>query len=254
MPQHKSIDEVITALGNIIREAECNNDTSGYFAALYRKVTIRVKAGIENDFFDDGPRMEKLVVVFASRYLDAYYAFKNNEPVSRSWMCAFEISKKYRPIVLQHLLMGMNAHINFDLGIAAAEISKNKEINDLENDFNKINEILASLVNEVQYNLAKIWPRLKWILKITMKVDDFLVHFSMQKTRKGAWKFAKRIAENSNGDLNTLLVKRDIKVAEKANIIRHPGIIAGIIFLMIRPAERGSVKQKICKLKRINNG
>jgi len=43
----------------------------------------------------------------------------------------------------------MNAHINLDLGIAAVEISRNKNLDDLENVFNKINEIISLLVHEV---------------------------------------------------------------------------------------------------------
>ena len=111
MPPLQSIDEVIAALGNIILESKKNKDTSGYFAALYRNVTIRVKEGIAGNKFENGPRMEKLDIVFASRYLDAYQAWKNKQPVSASWMKAFNISTHYWPIVLQHLLMGMNAHI-----------------------------------------------------------------------------------------------------------------------------------------------
>jgi hypothetical protein len=37
-------------------------------------VTKKVKNGIENNLFDDGPRMEKLDVIFAKRYIDAYKA------------------------------------------------------------------------------------------------------------------------------------------------------------------------------------
>ena len=78
MKQINSIDEVIEILGKIITASENNNDPLGYFAALYQKVTIKVKEGIENNFFDDGPRMEKLDVVFANRYIDAYYSYQEN--------------------------------------------------------------------------------------------------------------------------------------------------------------------------------
>lgn len=57
------IDEVISALDQIVAESEQNNDPAGYFAALYRKVTIKVKEGIASGYFDDGPRMEQLDVV-----------------------------------------------------------------------------------------------------------------------------------------------------------------------------------------------
>jgi len=39
--------------------------------------------------------------------------------------------------------------------------SKGHPIDKLHGDFNKINEVLASLVNEVENDLAEIWPTLK---------------------------------------------------------------------------------------------
>src|SRR5665648_653323 len=100
-----TIDEVIAILETIIIESEKNNDPLGYFAALYQKVTIKVKEGITNNYFENGPRMEQLDIVFAKRYLDAGYCYKNNEPVPLSWQKAFDLSPNYWPIVLQHILI-----------------------------------------------------------------------------------------------------------------------------------------------------
>lgn len=244
-----TIVEVIDELDKIIKHSEENNDTAGYFAALYRKVTIRVRQGIANNEFEDGPRMEKLDVIFANRYIDAWQAWKNNQPVTASWKKAFELTTNYWPIVLQHLLTGMNAHINLDLGIAAAQVSMGKDINALQHDFNKINSILSSLVTEVQEELAEIWPRLKWILQKTKKADDFLVDFSMQLSREGAWKFAVSIAGEPVSELSNLIAARDVKVAEKSKIITHDGFLVSFILGIIRLGERGTVKQKIEKLK-----
>ena len=247
--QANSIEKVIVILDQIILESVNNNDPLGYFAALYRKVTIKVKEGIEDNFFDDGPRMEKLDVIFANRYIEAYYSHQNNEPVTNSWKRTFDLSTKYWPIVLQHLLMGMNAHINLDLGIAAAQASGSNNINDLENDFNKINEILSSLVIDIQYSLGKIWPTLKALLKLSGKVDDFLVDFSMKLARDGAWKFAKSIAGFSGDKLSSAIKLRDKKVAQKTDLITNPGFVATAVFRMIRLGERGSVSERIGHLK-----
>ena len=167
--QATSINEVITILDEIILESEKNKDPSGYFAALYRKVTLNVKEGIKTGYFEDGERMEKLDVIFANRYINAYYIHQRKGINMLSWKKAFDLSAKYWPIVLQHLLIGMNAHISLDLGIAAAQISKNKNIEDLKSDFNKINDVLSSLVVKVENDLSKIWPTLKYILKLTKK-------------------------------------------------------------------------------------
>lgn len=246
--QINSIEEVIALLDEIISETEKNENPLGYFAALYRNVTAKVKAGIQNNFFENGPRMEKLDIIFAKRYLDAYYAWQKSEEVTKSWQKAFELSNKTGPIVLQHLLIGMNAHINLDLGIAAAEVSKNKNINDLEVDFNKINEILSSLVNEVQNDLANMWPTLKKILQITKKADDFLVDFSMELARDGAWKFALTISETPEKSVEELIKIRDEKIAKKAGLIANPGFLANIILKIIRLGEKGTVKNRIIQL------
>lgn len=244
----KTIDEVILALNKIIAESEQNNDPAGYFAALYRKVTVRVKDEIASGFFDDGARMEQLDVVFANRYLDALSAFRNNLPVTLSWQKAFDLYARKRPIVLQHLLMGMNAHINLDLGIAAAEVSKDTDINALHDDFNRINEILSLLVHEVEDDLSAVWPALKFILKHTGKVDDYLVDFSMKLARDGAWKFANQLAAVPDSDKDLAIALRDQKVATKTNLILKPGLIAKLVLGLIRITERGTIAEKIRKM------
>lgn len=244
-----SIDEVITILDSILEESSLRKDSLGYFAALYKHVTIKVKEGIETGYFEDGPRMEILDVVFANRYIAAYYNYKNNQPVTQSWQKAFELSTKFWPIVIQHLLIGMNAHIGLDLGIAAAEISKDKDLEGLKNDFIKINAILALLVTDVEQNLSKIWPRLKRILQYTQKVDDFLINFSMKAARDNAWEFAQLIANTKDANLNAVILEKDNRVAKASKIISNPGIIAKLIFGVIRLLERSTITSKIEELQ-----
>ncbi|MFC5045616.1 DUF5995 family protein [Aquimarina hainanensis] len=240
-----TIDDVINALNQIITSSEKDESPLGYFAALYLQVTLRVQEGIKNNEFQNGPRMEKLDVIFAKRYIDAYTFYQVGKPVTLSWLKAFGFSYNWRPIVLQHLLIGMNAHINLDLGIAAAEVSKGHDIEDLHHDFNKINEILASMVDQVEKDLTSIWRPLKSIIKWTKKADSFLIDFSMEKARDGAWKYAKSIAGLSGNDLQKMIQKRDQKVAKIANLIINPGLIINLLFFLIRLGERGSVSEKI---------
>jgi hypothetical protein len=246
--QIQSINEVISALDVIISESVKSNSPLGYFAALYRKVTLQVKDGIISGTFDDGSRMEKLDVAFAKRYLVAYESYRKNEPVTESWKLTFELQSQYWPIVLQHLLMGMNAHINLDLGIAAAEISEGNNLNELENDFNRINDILSSLVLEVEDNLSLVWPALKYLLKWSGKIDDYLVDFSMKLARDGAWKFAGQYFGSSASGKEEAIVNRDMKVASKAAVVVNPGLFASTILRIIRLTERGTVAEKILKL------
>lgn len=240
-----TIDEVLAALDHIIQESKDDQSPLGYFAALYRKVTQKVKDGIAEGFFEDGPRMEKLDVIFASRYIDAYNEYQSGEKPTISWIKAFDLSKKYWPIVLQHLLIGMNAHINLDLGIAAAEVMKGKNIEDLKGDFDKINEVLASLVGDVEKDLSQIWPTLSKILKWTGKFDTFLINFSMELARDGAWNFAVKFANTPEDQKADLIKTRDQSVSDIGKLVINPGWIVSLVFKIIRLGEKGTVGDKI---------
>ncbi|MFW5756206.1 MAG: DUF5995 family protein [Tangfeifania sp.] len=253
VPELNTIDDVLDSLDEIILLSVTENDTSGYFAALYRQVTSEVKQGILNNYFDDGARMELLDVIFAKKYIDAWHAWQNCENVSQSWKEAFRFSKKQTPVVLQHLLTGMNAHINLDLGIAAAEISRNSNISLLKNDFFKINHILSMQVNHVQNNLSAIWPLLKKILAKTGKLDNLLVDFSMELARDGAWEFAHELSGKPIENWEAFIKDRDSVVAAKSQIVTNPKIWIKILLWIIRLGERGTVSEKINYLKKENH-
>src|SRR5262245_7464543 len=141
-PSRESIDEVVDRLTSIIRWASDNNSRLGYFPALYRKVTIAVRDGIRRGVYDDAQRMERFDVAFANRYLDAFAAFRSGASLSSSWRLAFDSAADFWPIVLQHLLLGMNAHINLDLGIAAAATMRGHDLESIHADFDRINIVL----------------------------------------------------------------------------------------------------------------
>jgi hypothetical protein len=67
----RTITEVIAAIDEIVRLCEQKRNRAGYFAALYKRMTIAVGEGIRANAFEDGARMERLDVVFAQRYLSA---------------------------------------------------------------------------------------------------------------------------------------------------------------------------------------
>lgn len=249
IPQAKTIDEVILFLNNIVNESIIQKTPLGYFAVLYCKVTEKVKEGIAKGMFQNGLRMEQLDVVFANRYIKAYYEYKLNLDPSSCWEVAFKYSNDYWIVVLQHLLLGMNAHINLDLSIAAAQVAPGEEIHDLESDFNMINQILSSLVGNVEKAMSDVWPFLKWVLKKTKNVDTFLIDFSMQEARNGAWKFAVELAPLNTIQLQEQIILRDQKITKIANMITNLGYIPSLIFKILRLFERGSIVAKIKKLR-----
>jgi hypothetical protein len=241
----KTIDQVIQQLDDIVNRTKRQKSRLGYFGALYRKVTLKVKAGINEGFFEDGGRMERFDVIFANRYLEAFEQYQKNIPPARSWQLVFETSKRWWPIVLQHLLLGMNAHINLDLGIAAARTSPGEAVHGLKNDFNKINEILAALVDGVEQELAQVWPVLGLLDHTAGRTDEILINFNMQRARDHAWKVAEKLAPLESAEQVSAINELDAEIALFGRVIRNPGFVIGTVNKIIRLGERGTIPQII---------
>lgn len=240
-----TIDEVVDRLTEIVEWSHATNSRLGYFAALYRKVTIKVAEGIADGFFEDGERMERLDVIFANRYLEAVDAHRAGRATTAAWAYAFRVSDQWWPIVLQHLLIGMNAHINLDLGIAAARTVPAGDLHRLRGDFDKINQVLADLVGDVQDELAQIWLFLRVLNRYLGSVEGVIINFSMEKARDHAWSVAERLAPLDDSGQAREIAAIDSEMALFARVIRHPGILGSSVARFIRVGERGSVKSTI---------
>ena len=239
------IDDVIRELDGIVQDCRRERSRLGFFAALYRTVTAEIKNGIEAGRFDDGERMERLDVIFANRYLDAYAGYRNGVEVSGSWKIAFESTRSRRLLISQHLLLGMNAHISLDLGIAAARTSPGDQLPTLKRDFDEINRILFELMGEIEDRIARVssWGRpLHFLGRITGHV---VLEWFMEKGREAAWSLAEALAPLAPDDQVEEIGKRDRFVMAMARGIRTPGIQGTIAALIIRAFSSNNVPKII---------
>ena len=245
-----NIDGVIGQLYEIIAGARDNKSPAGYFPALYRNVTIRVRDGIHNGEFENGPRLEQLDVVFASRYLDAYSGWKAGKQISKSWRIAFEQTSNPSLLITQHLLAGINAHINLDLGIAAATVAPGAEITGLANDFNAINHILSSMVEGVEDEIGEVSPWLRLLDFAGGRKDETIINFSIEKARKWAWAFAERLAALDRQSQDQLIAQVDSETEHLGYlIVNPPGLLLSTALFVIRQRENGSVAHIIDVLR-----
>jgi hypothetical protein len=240
MPIAQTIDGVIDELTTIIERAKTEQSRIGYFPALYRRVTRAVKAGIAAGRFADGPRMERFDVVFANRYLEAYDHWRAGRPVRRCWQLAFQTAARTDRIILQHLLAGMNAHINVDLAIAAAETAPGAAIQSLQGDFMEINRLLAEQVDSVQTSIASVAPMM-WLLDTAGgRSEGKIVEFSMSRARDAAWAQAVLLAGMDHSASESALLLADTAVtAVGRGVISPPGMFlqATLQFLVWREAS-----------------
>ena len=246
----ETIDDVIHALDQIIDWAWNEKSRLGYFAALYRRVTRAVREGIDQGQFQNGPLMEKLDVVFAGRYLTAFQQFRSGEPSTASWQIAFKAASRWYPLVLQHLLAGINAHINLDLGIAAAMTAPAGQLPGLKADFDQINGVLAGLVGTVEKEMAQVSPLIGLLETLSLQADTTIINFSLDKARDFAWSNATRMAQMSGPEMQPAIQELDEEVELLGKLVVSPPWLTKIKLLPIRLLETSNVRRVLDVLTR----
>ncbi len=217
-----TIDDVIATLDAIIQRAWDEQSRLGYFAALYRRVTRAVRDGIAKGQFSDGSLMEKLDVVFASRYLDALAAYQSGRKLSRCWKVAFDACPDDTRLILQHLLAGMNAHINLDLGVASAQVSPGDQLPHLKADFDQINVVLAAQVGAVEDEMSSASSLVQGVSYVGAESETKVINFNIELARKTAWFTAERLA-NQPATLHDITIDGlDVAVLLEGRAILYP--------------------------------
>jgi hypothetical protein len=224
-----TIDEVIQHLDAIITWSRLKKSRIGYFAVLYRSMTMAVKNGIAVGSFENGARMALLDVNFANRYIQAWEAYTNGRPCSNAWCRAFNASENNKLAVLQHLILGINTHINLDLAIAAADTCPGDTIHGLKNDFEKINDVISALTQGVQDKLTRIWWPLKLITDITNNRHKAVLNFSITKARETSWANALALSVVENENRENYIGIIDQVVVEVADKVISPGCLASLV-------------------------
>jgi len=193
--------------------------------------------------------MERLDVVFANRYLEAFDAHRNGGTPTDSWRVAFSVGKSRRAVIMQHLLLGMNAHINLDLAIAAAEVCPGDAIAGLERDFNEINTVLATLETDVEREVCALSPWIDRLDHIDPRAGRVIANFSIDRARACSWDAAQRLARLSGDDRASAIATTDAEVALLAGLIARPiGIVINLNLLLVRLRETWDARKVITVL------
>jgi hypothetical protein len=145
-----AIDEVVEALQRRLDDLPAGLDHRRVFIETYRRTTEAVGAAVAATYFEDPDWVTRWDVAFAELFLVAYDADLAGGEVPRPWRLAFAADPSLP--VLAHLLLGMNAHINYDLPPAMLAVIDDAEFADQvlldrrRRDHERIDRILASRV------------------------------------------------------------------------------------------------------------
>jgi hypothetical protein len=134
-------------------------DSQRLFLQTYQRTTAAVGHAIEEARFEDPEWVERWDVVFADLYLDALdLDLAGSAAVPRPWRLAFDAPAELP--ALRHVLLGINAHINYDLPQALLGVITDEEFGDpvllnrRRRDHERIDGVLSARVAAEDDQLA----------------------------------------------------------------------------------------------------
>ncbi|WP_326546923.1 DUF5995 family protein [Mycolicibacterium sp. ND9-15] len=188
---------MVRNLGQIIDWAIREESTIGYFAVLYKRSTVAIRAALDEGLFCDRPQMEQFDAVFAKRYFDAlnaYFCPDDYDGLTLPWEVALVRQELGQSTMLQHMVAGLNAHINFDLGLATAEMVP-YSMDAFEHDFQLINALVATQIRGMLRVTEGLSPAVLWIRRAVPN-EIGIISRVLIKFRKSGWLFAIGLAMN----------------------------------------------------------
>jgi uncharacterized protein DUF5995 len=237
----ETIEDVITIMDEIIRNCRVRGSRIGYFTVLYRTVTYMVKKYCDQGgFFSDDERMRRLDTAFANHYFSSLFSELHYEtkPPAKSWKASFDAADDSSVILIQHLLVGMNAHISLDLGIATAMIADGNLDEALKHDFFLLNSVLASLIHVIQAELSTVSPLMGLLDQVTLRFENYIVDQGIRLARTRAWYFAEKLTASPREEWTELIAEQDKEVARISQRILSPGWLFRPALWVVRQQEK----------------
>jgi hypothetical protein len=122
-----------------------------HFLSTYRRTTAAVGSAIVGSLFEDPEWVERWDVAFAELYLEAHDADLSGRRPPRPWRLAFSAAPDLPELL--HVLLGVNAHINYDLPqallrvIGVADFADETLMDRRRRDHERIDRVLAERVS-----------------------------------------------------------------------------------------------------------
>ncbi len=202
-------DGTVDRMVALLAHWEHGGDQRAPFLRCYLMMTRNMLEGVERGEFHDPVWVERLVHRFAEYYFYATEAFDAKQATCPTiWSGAHGAAIRGNVFIAQRLLLGINAHINYDLVLALVDVLED-EWPDLDDerktrryeDYVLVNVVIGRTIDDVQDLVVEkeaVW--LDVFDKAMGRVDEWLVSRLITRWRRGIWDRAVQMLESGGAD------------------------------------------------------
>lgn len=197
----------VDRMAELLEAWEQAGDRRAFFLGCYRAMTRRMLAALDAGRFADARWVRSLLERFADYYFDTIDACCAGRPhASAVWRRAHEAAARPRTLAVQCLLLGVNAHVNYDLVFAVVDVLQGEwsrlsmtERQARHDDFSLVNRIIAETVDEVQDEvLERYAPSMNVLDTLLGPLDEWVAAHLIARWRDNVWDNAVRWLETTD--------------------------------------------------------
>ena len=196
-------------MNTYVQRWEAARDRRSIFLDCYAMMTGNMLDALDTGRFADDDWVARLLQHFAEYYFDALELYEARSPTTpRVWQLAHDNAQHEHVMTVQHLLLGVNAHINYDLVFAVAELltpeweTLTAEQRDQRRaDYVLVNAIIGETIDRVQDQILEVRsPWLDLVDKLMGPVDEWLISEIIAHWRDAVWRDAIQYLETGSPD------------------------------------------------------
>lgn len=183
----------------LIQEFERGADRRAIFLSCYMMMTQNMLGAIEAGDFYDQVWVYRLVHRFADYYFDGLTVYDLNEASTPAvWRFAHDAAGEPKMHVMQNLLLGVNAHVNYDLVLTLVELLEPEwkglsaeQRQQRFSDYCKVNEVIGYTIDTVQDEVVERYsPRMDVVDKLLGSLDEWFISELITCWRDEVWERA----------------------------------------------------------------
>lgn len=235
----KSVHEALEALVAVTDRLLAEGDQRAAFPDIYAIITRRVSESValgKGGFFLEPGWISRLAGRFCERYLETLRASLQGDPQDTgAWSIAYSCCELGDMLPVNHVMLGLSAHINYDLAIGiAANIAELGGADDpsmlarYKHDHDAVNHLLRASVPEAFDHLLDKHrcPGSKLLYRYAYGTTEWLAMQLLEAWRERVWGDAIDLV-HAQSAIERSAVRRRIEVRSRhyAKLLAAPGLV-----------------------------
>lgn len=224
----------VERMQDLLQSWETQHDTRAIFLGCYLLMTRNMLAAIQAGEFQDPAWVHRWLDHFSDYYFQALTAFEQGqENLAQPWQYAFSATREPGTMVLQNLMLGINAHINYDLILALGDMlepewqelpEEKRQLRYL--DHCHVNAIIARTTDSVQDTVVERYSTAAKVADVALgPLDEWLASRLINAWRERVWRLAlERIEEPQPDRREQIRLAIENRSAEQARRILMEGL------------------------------